>query len=48
LSFYSDSALFRQANTQRMRQPERLESEEKSGAILVDLLFSTGPGRIVY
>jgi hypothetical protein len=25
-----------------MRQPERLESEQKSGAIPVDLLFSTG------
>jgi hypothetical protein len=41
VSFYPDAALFRQVNTQSMRQPERLESEETSGAIPVNLLFPT-------
>jgi hypothetical protein len=39
LSFCPDSALSRQVNTSSIHLPKRLESEEKSVAMLVDLLL---------
>jgi hypothetical protein len=46
LSSGPPSALRQRQNTYRMHPLTRLEGELKSGAILVDLLFSTGLDRI--